>query len=260
MIIVKMNDTTVECSIAASELHEIGLTPEAVINGAENTSSFFAKLNKEVGQQLGYDPETEVMMMSKNMMMDGSIRIFAVKMSNEDIQTASDRIKGAAETVLRILTQEKIDEIKSKNGRDKGIALNEVITNVSDAINRIYGRDKLYTLPEETPKTPETSYQPLSEYAEYMVEFDTFDEAKRFSKVVQNLPIVDSSLYKLEEGYYMILGLLSSDESVIYDLRRAGVEYSNMLVVNATEAMYVREHGDCLVGSDAIIHLTDLSR
>ena len=50
MIIVKMNDTTVECSIAASELHEIGLTPEAVINGAENTSSFFAKLNKEVGQ------------------------------------------------------------------------------------------------------------------------------------------------------------------------------------------------------------------
>ena len=253
MIIVKMNDTTVECSIAASELHEIGLTPEAVINGAENTSSFFAKLNKEVGQQLGYDPETEVMMMSKNMMMDGSIRIFAVKMSNEDIQTASDRIKGAAETVLRILTQEKVDEIKSKNGRDKGIALNEVITNVSEAINRIYGRDKFYTLPEETTKTPETSYQPLSEY-------DTFDEAKRFSKVVQKLPIVDSSLYKLEEGYYMILGLLSSDESVIYDLRRAGVEYSNMLVVNATEAMYVREHGDRLVGSDAIIHLTDLSR
>ena len=30
MIIVKMNETTVECSIAASELHEIGLTPEAV--------------------------------------------------------------------------------------------------------------------------------------------------------------------------------------------------------------------------------------
>jgi negative regulator of genetic competence, sporulation and motility len=259
MIIVKMNDTTVECSIAASELHEIGLTPEAVINGEENTTSFFAKLNKEVGQQLGYNPETEVMMMSKNMMMDGSIRIFAVKMSNEDIQTASDRIKGAAETVLRILTQEKVDEIKSKSGRDKGIALNEVITNVSEAINRIYGRDKLYTLPEET-ETTETSYQPLSEYAEYMVEFDTFDEAKRFSKVVQKLPIVDSSLYKLEEGYYMILGLLSADESIIYDLRRAGVEYSNMLVVNAPETTYVREHGDRLVGSDAIIHLTDLSR
>ena len=130
MIIVKMNETTVECSIAASELHEIGLTPEAVINGAENTSSFFAQLNREVGAQLDYDPETEVMMMSKNMMMDGSIRIFAVKMSNDDIQKATDRIRGAAETVLKLLTQEKVDEIKAKTGREKGVALNEVITNV----------------------------------------------------------------------------------------------------------------------------------
>ncbi|MBO4457160.1 MAG: adaptor protein MecA [Butyrivibrio sp.] len=259
MIIVKMNDTTVECSIAASELHEIGLTPEAVINGAENTTSFFAKLNREVGQQLGYNPETEVMMMSKNMMMDGSIRIFAVKMTNDDIQKASDRIKGAAETVLRILTQEKIDEIKAKSGRDKGIALNEVITNVSETINRIYGREAIETThTEET--TPESSYQPLSEYAEYMVEFDTFDEAKRFSKVVHKLPIVDSTLYKLEGGYYMTVGLMSADESVIYDMRRAGVEYSNMLVVNALETRYVREHGDCILKADAIIHLTDLSR
>jgi negative regulator of genetic competence, sporulation and motility len=253
-----MNDTTVECSIAASELHEIGLTPEAVINGAENTTSFFAKLNKEVGQQLGYNPETEVMMMSKNMMMDGSIRIFAVKMTNDDIQKASDRIKGAAETVLRILTQEKIDEIKSKSGRDKGIALNEVITNVSETINRIYGREAIETHTENN--VPESSYQPLSEYAEYMVEFDTFDEAKRFSKVVQKLPIVDSTLYKLEGGYYMTVGLMSKDESVIYDMRRAGVEYSNMLVVNALETRYVREHGDCILKADAIIHLTDLSR
>ena len=107
VIIVKMNETTVECSIAASELHEIGLTPEAVISGAENTTSFFAQLNKEVGAQLDYDPETEVMMMSKNMMMDGSIRIFAVKLSNDDIQKAADRIRGAAETILKTLTQEK---------------------------------------------------------------------------------------------------------------------------------------------------------
>ena len=109
-----MNDTTVECSIAASELHEIGLTPEAVINGEENTTSFFAKLNKEVGQQLGYNPETEVMMMSKNMMMDGSVRIFAIKMSNDDIQKSADRIRGSAEAILKEMTQERVDAIKKK--------------------------------------------------------------------------------------------------------------------------------------------------
>ena len=257
MIIVKMNATTVECSIAASELHEIGLTPEAVVNGAENTTSFFAQLNKEVGAQLDYDPETEVMMMSKNMMMDGSVRIFAVKMSNDDIQKAADRMRCAAESILRTLTQERVDEIKSKTGRDKGIALNEVITNVSDSINRIYAKDgDIQFNPEEAS----LSYQPLTEYAGYMMEFDNLDEAARFARVVRSLPIVDSTLYKHNGRFYLIAGLLTSDESIIYDMRRAGVEYSQLLTVNSPESLFIREHGDCIMKEDAIIHLADLGK
>ncbi len=254
-----MNETTVECNIAASELHEIGLTPEAVINGAENTNSFFAQLNREVGAQLDYDPETEVMMMSKNMMMDGSIRIFAVKMSNDDIQKATDRIRGAAETILRTLTQEKVDEVKKKTGKDKGIALNEVITNVTETINRIYGRDFDASSPE-TPDDSQYSYQPLSEYARYMMEFDDFRQVERFAKVVQRLPIVDSTLYKHEGRYYLLAGLMSADESIIYDMRRAGVEYSEMLTVNAPEAMFIEEHGERIIEADAIVHLADLAK
>ena len=257
MIIVKMNATTVECSIAASELHEIGLTPEAVVNGAENTTSFFAQLNREVGAQLDYDPETEVMMMSKNMMMDGSVRIFAVKMSNDDIQQAADRIRGAAETILRTLTQERVDEVKAKTGKEKGIALNEVITNVTDTINRIYGRG---LEPSDPSEDTQYSYQPLSEYARYMMEFTDLKQIERFAKVVQRLPIVDSSLYRHEDRYYLMAGLMSAEESIIYDMRRAGVEYSEMLTVNAPEAMFIEEHGQCIIGEDAIVHLADLSK
>ncbi len=252
-----MNETTVECSIAASELHEIGLTPEAVVSGAENTTSFFAQLNKEVGAQLDYNPETEVMMMSKNMMMDGSVRIFAVKLSNDDIQKAADRIRDAAQTVLDIITQEKIDEIKSKTGKDKGIALNSVIANVSDTISGIYARD-FEEIKE--PQEKDFSYQPLSEYSRYMMEFDTIDAVKRFAKVVQRLPIVDSTLYKHEGKFYLLAGLMSSDESVIYDMRRAGVEYSYMLTVNSPEAMFIEEHGEVIVGEDAIVHMADLAK
>lgn len=257
MIIVKMNETTVECSIAASELHEIGLTPEAVIEGAANTTSFFAQLNKEVGQQLDYNPETEVMMMSKNMMMDGSVRIFAVKMSNEDIQKATDRIRGAAETILKTLTQERVDEIKSKNGKEKGVALNEVITDVTETINRIYGKEFDETSYNEMPQP---AYQPISEYARYMMEFTTLEEAERFSKVVQSLPIVDSALYKYKGHFYMIAGLMSADEGIIFEMRRAGVEYSQLLTVNSPEAMMIEEHGQVLITEDALVHLADLSR
>ena len=91
MIIVKMNESTVECSIAASELRELGLTPESIMTGASISESFMSQLNKEVGQQLGFNPDTEVMLMSKNLMADGGVRIFVVKMSNEDIQKTAEK-------------------------------------------------------------------------------------------------------------------------------------------------------------------------
>ena len=143
MVIVKMNNTTVECSIAASELREIGLTPEAIVNGEKKSVPFMAQLNREVGEQLGYNPETEVLMMSKNMMMDGSVRIFAIKMSNEDIQKSADRIRGSAEAILREMTQERVNAIKEKAGVEKGQALNEMISHVSELIEQIYDQDEM---------------------------------------------------------------------------------------------------------------------
>ena len=45
-------------------------------------------------------------------------------------------------------------------------------------------------------------------YAKYMVEFDELEEAERFSKVVQRLPIVDSVLYKFKNRFYCSVYML----------------------------------------------------
>ena len=72
MIIVRMNNTAVECSIAASELQEMGLTPEGIGAGDMRSAAFMNQLNKEIGAQLGFNPKTDILMMSKNLMNDGS--------------------------------------------------------------------------------------------------------------------------------------------------------------------------------------------
>ena len=128
---------------------------------------------------------------------------------------------------------------------------------MTDTINRIYGREPEAT---EAPEENQYSYQPLSEYARYMMEFTELHQIERFAKVVQRLPIVDSTLYKHDGKFYLLAGLMSADEGIIYDMRRAGVEYSDMLTVNAPEAMYIEEHGECIMQDDAIVHLADLAR
>ncbi len=58
----------------------------------------------------------------------------------------------------------------------------------------------------------------------------------------------------------MLAGLMTSDESIIFEMRRAGVEYSQMLTVNSPEAMFIEEHGETVIAEDAVIHLSDLAK
>jgi negative regulator of genetic competence, sporulation and motility len=254
MLIVKMNSTTVECSIAASELREIGLTPEDVVNGAELSVPFLAQINKEVGERLGYNPNTEVMMMSRNMMNDGSVRIFAVKMNNDEIQKAADRIRMAAQTVLSEITQEKVDEIKARTGKAKGVALNEMMTKVSETINQVYAD----TNNAAGDSRPQATYKKLSDREKYLIEFESFENLKRFCKVANKLPFEESALYKNKGKYYIVAELHSFQENVLYEIRRSALEYADMMTINTPESVHIEENGDTIIARDAIRHLANL--
>ena len=253
MIIVKMNSSTVECSIAASELREIGLTPESLINGEQRSVSFMAQLNKEVGEQLGYNPEQEVLLMSKNMMSDGSVRIFAVKMSNEDIQRTAERIREAAQGMMALTEQTKIDTIKSQNGAEKAESLGSLFVGITDLVNHIY-------MSEDTGDdvTPSATLKNLSESERYLVELESLDEAIRFSAIAQDFPVLASSLYKQEGTFYLLLTLANGNDNVVYEFRKACVEYGDNMLVNSPLEPHILEMGDCLIEKDAILHLKDM--
>lgn len=255
MIIVKMDNSAVECSIAASELREIGLTPEAIVNGDVRTATFMAQINKEMSEQLAFNPESEVLMMTKNMLHDGSLRIFAIKMNNEDIQKAADRINSAALGLLKASSPDKIADILSKQGSEKGEALNELITTVGQLVGSIY----LQNAAEETTARIEAVSKPAVTYSRYMAEFETLARAARFSKVVKNLPIKDSTLYKMNDRYYLMLGLETGEDCMVYEIRRCGVEYADGLSVNTPEELHVTENGSCIIKENALQHLQELS-
>ncbi len=252
MVIVKMNNSTVECSIAASELREIGLTPEAIMNGEKKSVPFMTQLNREVGEQLGYNPETEVLMMTKNMMVDGSVRIFAIKMTNEDIQKSADRIRGSAEAILKEMTQERVEAIKQKTGPDKGKALNDMIGQVSELIEQIYDKD------EEIEPEIEAMAKPIVNIERYMARFSSITEAARFAKVSQRLPITESRLYKEDDSYYITLILEPDSENTVYDLRRSGLEYADDLMMNSPEQTHIEETAKCIIKEDALLHLKEM--
>ena len=251
-----------QCSIAAQELHEIGLTPEALLHGEEKSIPFMTQLNQEVGQQLSYDPENEVMMMSRNLMADGSVRIYAVKMDNDDIQSSADRLRSIAQGILDYLTQDKIDAVKAEKGKDKSDALNKLVEGMNNMVGRMYleeskeGQELISAL--EKIQEVNAISKPALEYQRYMGEFDNLDKVIRFSKIASAMPIVDSALYKADDRYYLMMGLQTDSEAVVYELRKAGIEYASALSVNSPEELHLAETAERIIAKDAISHLAEL--
>ena len=254
MIIVKMNDTAVECSIAASELQELGLTPEGIGTNDVRSVAFMSQLNKEIGAQLGFNPQTDILMMSKNMMNDGSLRVFVMKMSNDDIQAASERVRAAAEGILREVTSERVEEIKNSVGADKGRVLNDLITAV---MREIAGVISGHTLPE-LPETSEIISRPAIDYARYLAKLPDLRSCIRMSRALKDLPIEDSVLYKDGENYYMTLGLRTDSDRVVFDLRRTCLEFSSILYVNTPLEQHLSETAEKLIREHAVKALADL--
>ncbi|MBR0093101.1 MAG: adaptor protein MecA [Lachnospiraceae bacterium] len=253
MIIVKMNNSTLECSIAASELREIGLTPEAIMSGGQTSHTFMSQLNKEVGEQLEINPEQEVLLMSKNMMADGSVRIFAVKMSNDDIQRTADRIRASATEMLSLVEQNRIDAIKDMSAEEKGEALGSMFMDITEQVNRIY-------IPDETgsQEAPSAVSKPMTDYERYMITLRSFEDVRRFAKITSGFPVQASALYKANDRYYMVMKVSNADDNLIYEFRKACVEYAEELMVDSPLEAHITETGDCLIAADAVTHLAAL--
>ena len=253
MIIVKMNNSTVECSIAASELREIGLTPESLMSGTSRSTTFMSQLNKEVGEQLGYDPEQEVLLMSKNMMADGSVHIFAVKMSNDDIQRTADRIRESALQMLSLVEQDKIDAIKQMDTAEKGETLGAMFMDVTEQVNHIY-------MPDDgaSDELPTATTKPVTDYERYTVEMKSLDDAIRFARVAKVYPVRDAALYKSDEKYYMVVTLPNDDDRRIFEFRKTCVEYADALIMDSPMEAHISETGESIIAKDAIAHLAAL--
>ena len=242
MIIVKMNDSSVECSIAASELKEIGLTPEALMNGEKNGIVFLDQMNQEIREQLGY----------RNMAPDGSFHIYAIKMTNEDIQAAGERIREAAYSMLEKVSQDKLNAITSLSGKAKGEALGKLFSEISEDVNRVYTRE------QHDKSQPVVLTKPAAKYASYLIEVESLQAGIRLARVLQSYPITDSALYRDAEHFYLQVGLKMEEERVVYDFRKTCLEYADNILVNSPDLLHLEEAGKKLIEKDAIRHLTDM--
>lgn len=244
MVMIRTNENTIQCDINASELKDFGLTPAMVVDGDSRAEEFLSRLNEEMAMQLSYNAKEEVLMLSKNLMPDGSLRIVAVKLTNQDIEDAATRMKKAAEGILSTITEERLSDIREKSGREKAEALNDMLVRVSEMLNSIY-------MHEEREKKTE-SPRLIAADCKFSASFKTLDEVIRFCHMIMEFPVRDAKLYKIRDFYYLFFGVETAEESVLYQIETIGMEYAKEFAADPLMSSYIQESGECIIDKDAI--------
>lgn len=244
VLMIRTNDSTIQCDISASELKDFDLTPGMVVDGDKRADEFIGKLNAEMAQQLSYDPAREVLMLSKNLMPDGSLRIMVVKLTDEEIEEAALRMRRAAEGILKTITSERLEDIRQKSGTQKAEALNDMLSRVSEMLSSIY----VHAGRKQSTEPPEL----ICADCRFSANFKTIDDLIRFCRIIRDFPVRDAKLYKSKDFYYLFFAVEATEESILYQIETIGMEYADEFTTDPLKSSYVQENGECLIDSDAI--------
>ena len=249
MVITKTSNTTVQCDITNMELEELGLLARDVVDGKENARDFLYQLNQEVGRQLDYDPQEDVIMYSRNLLMNGNLRIVAMKLTNADIEEAAGRMRKAAEGIQVSVSEEVVKNILNKSGLAKAEALNDMIQQVSVYMNSVSGEG------EPTQNAVQPVQNPTStivEHCSYIASFDKLDKVMQFCQMIQDYPVQDAKLYKEKDIYYLFFDIDVTDEGMLYEIQAMGIEYADEIQINPSKRSHIEESGECIVKENAI--------
>ena len=105
----------------------------------------------------------------------------------------------------------------------------------------------------------QTNQEPFHEATRFALEFSHLKEAIRVSKsTFQMKELPESSLYKFEEKYYLLMDFMHLSRKEVQPLVFAALEYDERHHELISQIAYIKEHGTCILFKDALEQLRQL--
>ena len=150
--------------------------------------------------------------------------------------------------MLSMVDPDKINELKQLPVEEKSEALGRMFMGVTEQVNHIYMPDDK----DEDPAQPSAIFRSFTESDRYAIAFSSLRDAARFAKVVEQFPVENASLYKMDGVYSLFLSLKNDDDNLVFSFRKSGVEFADSMLVDSPAEQHIRENGECLIAEDAV--------
>lgn len=224
MDIKRLKDNQIRCALTEEEIEEMGFCIDDIIGNGEITQKFMRVVLEKVEEQEDIDVDRLSPMVRAELLPDHSMTITFGGITEEEK-------KGMFGKLLEMMNQ-----MSGKIQDSVGLQEQHTVNGTADKFAEEIEGDALLAL-----------------------EFDSIDDAVRICKLFTGkAKIPQSSFYKLEEKYYLIMDYKGFSKQEIKPLAFMAVEYNNRRIAVPAGIAYMKEHGKCILAQDAISDLMQL--
>lgn len=239
MEIRRLGGNRIRCALTESEIEEMGFSIEEIIENSEVTQRFMRGVLTLVEEQENINLENVSPVARAELLQDHSM---AITFGGDSDQL----FKSLVDTVSQLVGQMdpgKLEELirQSREGR----AARELLESAGDARQ---------TGEKRRPDGRRHRGEPML----CALQFEALEDVIRMSRVCFPDRKPKSSLYKYEEVFYLLLDFSGFTKEEMRPFALGAAEYDNGRISEDARIAHIREHGKCIVRSDAIGALTQL--
>ncbi|MBE5890955.1 MAG: adaptor protein MecA [Lachnospiraceae bacterium] len=216
---------TIRCVITEEEISDLGYTIEDILGNAEKTQEFMNEIFDIAEQELGMKFDMGLKTVRADFLPNHSVSLtFSENASQKKMNGFVEHLLEYVNEMLG-LSKEKLDEIKEQAGI-------------------------------ESEKEKEQSKEKVR--IAIMLQFTDMDTLCTYARNINLERIPESTLFKFEDIYYLMMNLSSYSEDEVLRLSVLTDEYATGLMVGNDRLAFLKEHADVILESRAIETLREI--
>lgn len=257
MEIERIGNNKIRCALSEEEIQGMGFDIDEIIGNGETTQQFMRVVLGMVEEQEHISMENISPMVKAELLQDHSM---AITFGGESELS----FKNLVDTVSHIMSQmepERLEELKQMSQMEPEQL--EELKQMNQMEPEQLGEMSRAERPGGKKNTAGAAQQTAGRRRkpEPMIcalRFSSLEHMQRMSRVCFPGRVPESSLYKLEEHYYLILDFTGFSKAEMRPFAFGTVEYDDGHYSDAAQIAHIREQGRCIMKREALEMLMQL--
>ena len=279
MIYWKLDEETIRCLINKDEISQMGFDLNGISHDSDLMSDFLNALVDESHKYIDWNTDNGIQnYAARALPADQFLITISCTYKDEAINQDLNQIRRMFQALNQLLQPERMQEIEQLSGEEKEKAFAELSKDLHDIFT---GKKALEDKKEEKAESPDDfEIEMISQETEpssaktasssegaktdtlpaQMLTFDTMASLLEFCSLLDSSYCFASQLYRYEERYFLLVDFKPEDDNVqVITFMITAEEFGAQVEAEDFHGYYLKEHGDLLIGQDAIKTLCSLA-